>query len=171
MHTVGTPSDDLRDASGFVVAVRRYIDATGKPLSERREFVALIEELLAELLARAHGLPDTQPTNSDDQPLNSDDEPLEEPPSGFRSALKETIGDSDLYYLVADPFPFDEEPALVASTLTVDLTDIYLELKHGLNLWDNGQRQDAIWEWRFGFTAHWGRAAANALTALVSQIW
>jgi hypothetical protein len=164
VHTVGPPSNDLHEPSDFVVAVRRYIAGTEKPSAERAEFVTLVEELLAQLLARAHDLPETQPTNRDDARL-------EEPPAGFRSALGETIGDSDLYWLVADPFPFDKEPALVASSLTDDLTDIYLELKKGLNLWDNGQRQDALWEWRFGFTAHWGRDAANALAALLSQIW
>jgi hypothetical protein len=52
-----------------------------------------------------------------------------------------------------------------------DLADIWLDLKHGLLALDDGAPPDDVtWEWRFGFYAHWGRHATEALRALHARL-
>ncbi|MEM6789038.1 MAG: DUF5063 domain-containing protein [Myxococcota bacterium] len=73
------------------------------------------------------------------------------------------FGPHDLYWEVFDPY-VDEEP--VAGSLLDDFLDIYHHLKRGLVAFDEGQQQDAVWEWRFHFDHHWGDHAVDALRAL-----
>ena len=47
-----------------------------------------------------------------------------------------------------------------------DLSDVYFDLKEGLNIWDNGSSDamaEAIWVWRFGYQTHWGYHLMDAL--------
>jgi Domain of unknown function (DUF5063) len=60
----------------------------------------------------------------------------------------------------------DEEPTL--GDLYDDLTDIYLELKHGLVLWEAGYFSEAESHWALSYRAHWGRHAVCALKVLFS---
>lgn len=57
-----------------------------------------------------------------------------------------------------------EEP--VAGDICEDLADIYRDLKEGLFYWEKGQKQDAVFCWKFAFGVHWGRHATGALRAL-----
>tara|TARA_R110001592_G_scaffold3525_25_gene20100 strand:+ start:12747 stop:13229 length:483 start_codon:yes stop_codon:yes gene_type:complete len=58
----------------------------------------------------------------------------------------------------------NEEPSF--GDLADDLADIYRDLKEGLALYDDGHVSNAFWQWRYSFSIHWGRHAANALSAL-----
>lgn len=73
------------------------------------------------------------------------------------------LGDKDLYWEVFDPYV---EANPVAGSLAEDVLDVYRDIRRGLTLWDASQMQNAIWEWRFGFDAHWGDHAIDALRAL-----
>ncbi len=57
-------------------------------------------------------------------------------------------------------------PEPVGHLLSDDLMDVYREVKAGLALFDSGQRESAVWEWRFGFQNHWGIDAVSALVAI-----
>lgn len=57
-----------------------------------------------------------------------------------------------------------EEPA--AGSLRDDIQDIYDDVARGLDLFDAGNRADALFEWGFGFRIHWGEHATGALHAL-----
>ncbi len=46
-----------------------------------------------------------------------------------------------------------------------DIGDIYLDLRRGLEVFDRSE-VDGIWEWWFGFEAHWGVHARNAIGGL-----
>jgi hypothetical protein len=64
-----------------------------------------------------------------------------------------------------------EAEAAVPLPLSDDLADIWLDLKHGLLALDDRARpEDVTWEWRFGFYAHWGRHATEALRALHARL-
>jgi hypothetical protein len=57
-----------------------------------------------------------------------------------------------------------EEP--VVGDLADDLTDVYIDLKGGLDLLDQGLEPESVWYWRYLFGSHWGRHAASALRTL-----
>ena len=57
-----------------------------------------------------------------------------------------------------------EEP--VVGHLGDDLGDIYGDVLEGLRLFQSGKREEAIWEWGFGFQHHWGEHATCAIRAL-----
>jgi hypothetical protein len=50
-----------------------------------------------------------------------------------------------------------------------DLADIWRDLRSGLDLFDAGEVEGAVFEWQLNFRIHWGRHAASALHVL--QCW
>lgn len=50
-----------------------------------------------------------------------------------------------------------------------DLADIWRDLKPGLDVFDSGEIEGAVFEWQQGFRIHWGMHAASALYIL--QRW
>lgn len=73
----------------------------------------------------------------------------------------------DHYWEVFDPYHL-EEP--VGSSLTDDISEIYLDVKHGLKLYDEKQYSQAIWEWTNSFEIHWGSHAVDSIRALHSAL-
>lgn len=70
----------------------------------------------------------------------------------------------EAYWEIFDPYV---EEAPVGASLSDDLLHVYLDVRRGLDLWKSrAPRAAAIWEWRFGFDAHWGDHAIDALRAL-----
>lgn len=69
------------------------------------------------------------------------------------------------YGFIADPAVMPPEKATVGDLLD-DIGDIYVEVATGLELFDGGERAEALWEWGFGFRAHWGEHASAAIGAL-----
>lgn len=50
-----------------------------------------------------------------------------------------------------------------------DLTDLYVDLRRGLSLYERGGRDDvseAVWWWRFGYEHHWGSHLFRALATV-----
>lgn len=147
--------DESQHAEDFAASAKRYVDTIETPAPERVHFLMSVEGLLSQLVARAHDLPRVEPTSSEPAPLHV------QAPTG----LREVIGDADLYWDVLDPI-IAETPKVSTGSLTDDLTEVYLDLKRGLDLWSDGQERDATWEWRFGFETHWGLHAIRALLVL-----
>lgn len=58
----------------------------------------------------------------------------------------------------------DKEPCV--GDLADDFSDIYRDLKQGLDLYGKEHVTEALWEWKQGFRTHWGRHAASAIHAL-----
>lgn len=67
----------------------------------------------------------------------------------------------DTFDPLADP---PEEP--ITGDIADDLRDIYLDLWRGVRSYQAGRRDDAVFEWQFGFGVHWGRHATGAMRAL-----
>ena len=153
-------NENLR-AKGFADLARRYLAVIDTPPRDRVEFLTRIEVLLARLVASAHDLPQVEPTTSE---LNSQNVA---PPAGLVDAL----GAADIYWDVLDPTSVRQTPEIAAGSLTDDLSDIYIDLKRGLQLWDSGNERDAVWEWRFGLHSHWGMHAVNALRVVHARLW
>jgi hypothetical protein len=80
--------------------------------------------------------------------------------------LQYKLGPYDYYWQVFDPHRREDA---IQHGLLDDLPDIYRDLERGLCFYnkqtDCNVRQ-AIWEWRFGHQAHWGKHTVGALSAL-----
>ena len=68
------------------------------------------------------------------------------------------------YSEIFSPLVPQEEP--VVGDLADDLVDIYRDVAAGLELYECGRIDDALWEWGFNFQAHWGEHASSAIRAL-----
>ena len=82
--------------------------------------------------------------------------------------LRRLLGERDGYWLEFDRA--DDCHAMTGS-LADDLTDIYCELKHGLNMFD-AEPELAVKGWVNGFEFHWGQHLTDAqrhLSVLASE--
>lgn len=76
----------------------------------------------------------------------------------------------DLYWIVLDPLAMTPgEPGV--GSLYDDISDIRLDLRRGLELYDLGFPLAAAWYWRFHFQAHWGDHLVDAQQALHRALW
>ena len=67
------------------------------------------------------------------------------------------------YWEVFDPW---EEETPVCGNLYDDFSDIVRDLQRGIEEYDNGRIGNAVFEWRFGVTGHWGDHTVNVIRAL-----
>jgi len=127
------------------------------------QFVQGTLALLPRLYAAAWRLPNVEPLSEEPISASASIAAEEKRIEGRIGAL---LGPSNLYHFVFDPF---EEEAPVASLIGADLSEVYGDLRPALDVFRRGgpgDLADATWEWRFGFTTHWGRHASCALVAL-----
>ncbi len=77
--------------------------------------------------------------------------------------LRAWLGERDMYWLEFDQptdAPSDDEHR--TGSLADDLTDIYFELKRGLNLLDAAGPDEVAHLWEVGFKNHWGQHLVDA---------
>ncbi len=81
--------------------------------------------------------------------------------------LKDRLGEHDAYWLEYDSYAVLEE---MTGSLASDFSDIYFELKRGVNLLNsgNGDEADVLRLWQTGFILHWGQHLVNAQKHLLS---
>ena len=165
---MGIPNNSAEVAVSFAVVAKKFcalVDSA--PDIDRSEFVAQVYRVLSKLIDEAVQMPDVE--RSDNQrrrsPLNVRHQEWER----LYNALKEKLGDWNLYRQVFDPTQDNEA---IFGSLADDLADIYGDLRKGLELNDAcpSQREDAIWEWRVLFYSHWGKHAIDALQAIHSHL-
>lgn len=76
------------------------------------------------------------------------------------SRLRHTLGERDSYWLEFDS-PLGSLP--LSGSLADDLTDIYYDLKSGLDrLDDDHDMRRTVSDWRTGFSVHWGQHLVDA---------
>lgn len=117
-------------------------------------------ELLPRLYAAALALPELGPTTALEPPGIS-----HEQWAAVASRLRDLLGEADLYAIALEPLDVDREQLSVVS-LADDLTDIYRDLKKGLDSAEQLDPVDIVWGWRFSFWTHWGEHASRALAAV-----
>ena len=69
------------------------------------------------------------------------------------------------YSEIFNPLPIPAEKPVVGN-LADDITDIYIDITHGLDLLDAGYIEHAVWVWIFYMQHHWGHHATSAINAL-----
>lgn len=133
-----------------------------------QEFCSLVESAnaddtawlrrLARLLPRLHALVaalEPVPDGAGPQPVPDLDSRFE-----LYSRLHEALGDRDSYWLEYDS-PRGSLPA--TGSLADDLTDIYYDLKVGLDrLYQGSDPDPTLRDWRAGFSVHWGQHLVDA---------
>ncbi len=95
--------------------------------------------------------------------LNADDAPpcpvdLDERFERY-SQLRHLLGDRDRYWLEFDAAP---EEMHMSGSLADDLIDIYFDLRHGLELFDEIWPQRAAQVWQSSYRVHWGQHLVDA---------
>ena len=138
----------------FVVLVRHYISLLDE--AENLSLYNFLHEcllLLPQIYAHGLKLPDV--------------DPLTEEPAGTQSGLSPgpwvNLGKYDLYREVFDPV-FDDD--IVVSSLGDDLQSIYDDLMRPLPEYESGNRDDAIWSWKFNIKGHCGDHIVDSLRAI-----
>ncbi len=141
------------------------------------EFLRALQRQLATLYAAGLSLPAEAVAAPDD----SEDEepelgsPEMDPDRGENDewhslfiSLGQVFGSRNHYREIFDPYEPETEKPVVGS-LADDVADIYRDLADGRAKWRRGEREDAVWTWRFHFQSHWGEHALGALRAIHSQ--
>lgn len=75
------------------------------------------------------------------------------------SRLRKALGERDSYWLEFDASP---EEMHMSGSLADDLTDIYFDLQHGLQLLDKAWPQQAAQVWQSSYRIHWGQHLVDA---------
>ena len=75
------------------------------------------------------------------------------------SHLRRVLGERDSYWLEFDAAP---EEMHMSGSLADDLTDIYFDLRYGLDLLDEVWPQRAAQAWQSTYRLHWGQHLVDA---------
>ncbi len=75
------------------------------------------------------------------------------------SRLRQALGERDSYWLEFDASP---DQLHMSGSLADDLTDIYFDLHHGLELLDEAWPQRAAQVWQCSYQMHWGQHLVDA---------
>jgi hypothetical protein len=149
----------------FVEVIRKYLALIdGLPGPTAREFLSECAILLPQIYAFSQQLPDV--VLMDDDALVAEEHKIESP----MGRIMNLLGKYDVYSEVFDPV-FDEEA--IKTTLSDDLSDIYIDLKRTLSNYDSGDprsRRIAIWNWKFHMKIHWGHHLVCAMCPIHSLV-
>jgi hypothetical protein len=150
----------------FRDSAKRYCDRIESlPELPRPEAIRVALELLAELFCLALQLPEVEPSG-----LDWPDKVGTEACAFLRQELTRFLGEKDLYWMVFEQTQLSSNDP-VASSLSDDLADIWLDVKRGLHTLESSPEAaltDVIWSWKFSFEIHWGRHAVSAMATLLS---
>ena len=152
---------DLDVERGFdaMTALTRKLVALFDPdgADERRRLTDLVE-LLGRLVATATALPDGE----------ASDPPDATGPTDLRTRVGAAFPSLGLYWVIFDGNDMSGSPEPVVGDAVGDLVEIIEDLYKG-EVAGREAPEHAIWHWKLGFTAHWGRHAAH-LQSVVTQV-
>ena len=140
---------------------------------DKSEFLLQVYRLLPELIAEASRLPlvsfDDDENEEQEAPMRkirAETKMKEQEWGQLYDFLKEKLGDWNLYWMVFDPRTDNEA---IHGSLADDIADIYRDLKDGIVLKGGNEvpASEIIFEWRFGFTSHWGSLLTSLPRAFV----
>ena len=139
---------------------------------DKSEFLLGIYRMLPELIAEASRLPlvsfhddENEEQEATIRKIRAETEMKHQDWGQLYDSLKEKLGAWNLYWMVFDPRTDNEA---IQGSLADDIADIYRDLKDGIVLKEANEvpASEIIFEWRFGFTSHWGQHAVNALRTI-----
>jgi len=140
----------------MVTAAREYcrmIDTVEQ--YEREEWLLTMSNLLPRLHAAIKGLNVRLKSREHSSEADFDER------FALFSQLYMLLGERDGYWMEYDS---GNDGQRLSGSLADDFTDIYFDLKHGLELLQSGPdlKDMAISEWRYRFDKHWGQHLVDA---------
>ena len=158
-------------------AVQRYREAMlhyravmrAAPTQPLGAFLPAIDAALAGLYKAGSELPELEPDTSD----VPDRSPTNEDHGAIQGAIAALLGHYDRYHDIYNPSdPDDRDP--VEYLVSLDLLEILEDQDEAHGLLDPARQlspNDIVWQWRFGFTSHWGSHAAGALKVIHNLLY
>jgi len=139
------------------------------PQQSVAKFLRDVDGALADLYSAGSRLPELEP--------DTEELPESNLPPGrnqqLQGSLAKLLGQFDSYREIFDPHdPGDTEP--VQYRVSLDLLEILDDQDYALSLLDPGRvitPTDVVWQWRFGFTSHWGRHVASVLRVVNNLLY
>jgi hypothetical protein len=172
-----TQNNDSAAVNRFRPVAQRFCSLVDSAVTlDKTEFLVQVYRMLPELIGEAMRLPAVEFGDDDDEDEVPDLETLmsqiqakarikNEEWSPLYNALKEKLGDWNLYWQVFDPTKDNEA---IRGSLADDIAGIYGDLKDGINLKESEKvlPRGIVFEWRMGFYSHWGKHAIDALRTI-----
>lgn len=155
---------ELKETNYFLRTVKEFcafIESTDKA---DIEFLTELQRLLLMLYYNAITLSWTNLDHNEE----SADKLSNEEQNEILKRISDRIGESRFYWDVFDPTN-DKDTEPVCGDLADDIGDIYKDVKKGLLNFDVGtiaSKEQAVWDWKFGFEKHWGQHAIDALRTI-----
>jgi len=139
--------------SDMVTVAERYCELIERPMDDSDEWLESLYKLMPRLHSAVTSL--NARDKGDVQIPGVDlDERFE-----LYSRLRKRLGERDSYWLEFDALP---EEMHMSGSLADDLTDIYFDLKHGLELIGEAWPHRAAAEWQSSYRLHWGQHLVDA---------
>ena len=139
------------------------------PQQSVAKFLRDVDGALADLYSAGSMLPELEP---DTDELPESNLPADRNQQ-LQGSLAQLLGQFDSYREIFDPTdPADKEP--VQYRVSLDLIEILDDQDYALSLLDRDRvitPADVVWQWRFGFTSHWGRHVASVLRVINSLLY
>jgi len=139
--------------SGMAGIAERYCAIIDNPAADADQWLESLYQVMPRLhsavtLLTAYGSDDSQLSGVDL------DERFE-----LYSRLRQCLGERDSYWLEFDAAPEDIH---MSGSLADDLTDIYFDLQHGLELMEEAWPHRAAQAWQSSYRLHWGQHLVDA---------
>ncbi len=144
----------------FAESARAYCTWAASPPSPAEEEARQAIELIADLITRACRLGWNEGTPS---LCERNDAEIE------KVRTKAKVLPLQYYSAIFNNLIVPPEEAVVGD-LADDIEDIYRDVASGLELFEQGEVQEAADHWQFWFANHWGEHATSALRALWSHL-
>jgi hypothetical protein len=146
----------------LVASAREYC-LTIDQVADRHDWLAAMFRILPQLHAAIVAMRDSGGGSTPPELADFDDR------FDLFTQLREHLGELDLYWLeYDDPNEASMDGEHRTGSLADDLTDIYFELKRGLNMLDVAGPDAVARLWEAGFKQHWGQHLVDAERHLYS---
>jgi hypothetical protein len=146
--TLGTEIDVMLDTA------REYCDLIDAAGTANDDWLHRLLELLPRLHAAMASLGPVSPEHS--EPMRVDLDARFE----LFTRLRQLLGKRDAYWM---QFDMAQDGQQMSGSLADDLTDIYCELKYGLQRLERRHDPDStLRDWRHGYRVHWGQHLVDA---------
>jgi hypothetical protein len=158
----------LKETQDFLLTARSYCSFIQDTDTTDKEFLKGLQGLLLSLYQQARTLAWTTLEHKEEFKEELSTEGMEK----ILNSISNRVGADRYYWEVFDPTDHNDTKP-VCGDLVDDIGDIYKDIKEGLMTFDLGtpaSREDAVWNFRFGFEKHWGGHAISALRAIHFQL-
>ena len=152
-------SPELRELLGIARHYCALIENSG---SENEAWLTHVAEILPKLHAAIVSIKVSHESKGEDEVMDLDSR------FDLYVQLKGLLGDNDSYWM---EFDVTSDSQQMSGSLADDLTDIYYELKHGLDLLTDGTTAEpfkVLEDWSRGYRMHWGQHLLDAERHLYS---